>query len=637
MRDLIRRTALVAALAVTAPAALPGLSAAAPRPDGDREPVVVGIGTLDLHARDFAAFCGLGPHDVRDDRRALALQVAQLPDFAEESRVVLHVTGQVAADPDAAGRSLLWVGEVDDDPGSFAYFSVEGACTPAEGDDEVTGKVDTSERSYLFDSDSDNPGRTEALEIDPDQLPRPGVPPLELPDVLPPAKPRTGTPHEPARPRAGRKAVIDVAVGYTPAAKRGLVDGSGSGTPSWAWQSRDIEDEIKAAAAHMNQALRASGVNAEVRVVHTFEAKGYTGSEDPSRLLDQIEAGEGELGRTAHRVREQYGADLVSVWVNVPKNTGRFTAGTGSMPGDGYGGYTRASAATAAYAYSTIDVFTATGRDPGFAHELGHNLGLWHDQRTLDGQVGEAAARNGLTPSAYMERLGIPPYAASRGYIAPDARYFTTMAYRITCEPFAESIGAPDPSCRYSGTFSSPARTADDDDPQPLGAAGTADAASVLNLTAPVVAAYRASKTTPAVPPAPPVKLTVRTGPVARAGKAAARPAAPYRKGARVALTATPGRYWKLGGWLVGKSRQGARSPLALTLAADTVVTAEFACRTAPAGGAVAAAWKKAGAERKRLGCPTGAAVRARGGDLTQRFEGGSITWSARTGKTVVK
>ncbi|WP_327350720.1 InlB B-repeat-containing protein [Streptomyces sp. NBC_01304] len=632
MRDLIRRTAIVTALAVTALPALP--ANAAPLPDGDKRPVVVGIGTLDLHAPQFAQFCGLGPDAIKDDKRTLTMRLAKLPDFDEEHETALAVTGLVMADLDTAGHSLLWVGEVDDDPGSFAYFSIEGACTETTDDDEVTGKADTWNRTYYFDSDSDNPGRTEALEIDPDNLPQPVVPPLDLPDKLPPAKPQSTAPVEPEpRPRAGEKAVIDVAVGYTPAAKQGLKDGSGSGTPSWAWQSREIEDEIQAAVLHMNRALTASGVNAEVRLVHTFEAKGYKGSEAPDVLLKQLEAGQGEMGKLAHDVRDRYGADLVSLWVNVPKDAGEFTAGTGSMPKDEDDGYAKVSAATEKNAYSTIDVFTATGRDPGFAHELGHNMGLWHDQRTLDSQIGPAAKRNGMTAREYMDRLGIPPYAASRGYIAPDARYFTTMAYRITCEPFAKGIDAPDPNCRYAGTYSTPKRMSQGTSPEVLGEDGTADAASVLNRTTPLVAQYRKSKT-----PAPtPVKLTTKVAPVARAGKVTAKPAGPYKKGAKVSLAAAPGKYWKLSGWLVASAKQGAKSPLALTLDANRTVTATFTCKTATAAGAIGTAWRKAGAEKKKLGCPTGPATRTASRDSRQKFEGGTITLVAKTKKTVVR
>ncbi|WP_330294218.1 hypothetical protein [Streptomyces sp. NBC_00503] len=66
------------------------------------------------------------------------------------------------------------------------------------------------------------------------------------------------------------------------------------------------------------------------------------------------------------------------------------------------------------------------------------------------------------------------------------------MAYKITCQPYAEQIGAPSPSCQYTNTYSTPRLS---DGTTPVDERNTADAATALNQTAPVIAAYQTPKT----------------------------------------------------------------------------------------------------------------------------------------------
>ncbi|WP_330294215.1 hypothetical protein [Streptomyces sp. NBC_00503] len=73
--------------------------------------------------------------------------------------------------------------------------------------------------------------RLRVTDVDPDALPAPQPDSLNLPDTLP-AVPERSAPATRA-PKAAAKAVIDVAVGYTQAAKDGLRTGEGSGLPSW--------------------------------------------------------------------------------------------------------------------------------------------------------------------------------------------------------------------------------------------------------------------------------------------------------------------------------------------------------------------------------------------------------------------
>ncbi|MDG4857980.1 zinc-dependent metalloprotease family protein [Streptomyces sp. T-3] len=640
MRRHLRRTAVVtAALTLSA---LPALPATADEP---LPPALTGAGYLKLHAEDFAWLCDLEPDEFRDDALTLSMDFKRLPGLKETYQAELPVAGEAERFVDEEGEVVFWVGEVEDEPGSFVYLAVEGACTDAVGDDDVSGFVDAAEHMYVIGSNPEDSARTEVVDIDPSRLPSPQPPPIQLPDdipdKLPPAPSQQQLPSNRA-PLPKKRAVIDVAVGYTPRAKQGLKDGSGNNTgiPKSMWKPRDIKDEIRAGARQTNRILADSGVNAEIRIVHTFEVKG--GPEDASKLRETIEKGTGPAGKLAHQVRDRYGADLVSVWSNVakPVNT-PYTAGEASMAEDANGRTLPLSARTAHAAYNSVDVFSAVS-NAAFAHELGHNMGLFHDQRTLDYNLDSALQAYDRKPNpnysraeleAYLRSTLVPPYPNGRGFITKDATHFTTMAYEIVCKPYAQKIGKATGACAFSGTYSSPDLKAKDRR-HALGDANTAYNVKVLGHTTPIVAAYRPAK--PVVRPVP-VKLATRVVPLARSGKVTAAPAAPYAKGAKVSLKASPARYWKLRRWLVGPVAKGAANPLVMTLNANTTVTADFTCRTGAAGGIIGRTWTKWGAEKKKLGCPTGAAKRLKNGDYTQRFEGGTITWVAKTKKVTVR
>ncbi|MFE0103375.1 M12 family metallo-peptidase [Streptomyces sp. NPDC059009] len=643
MRHL-RRTALTTAT-VLAATVLPVLttSAAATGTDKPLPPGLMGAGYAHLNARDFASFCDLEPDgDPRADSRTLVMDFKRLPELTETYQAKVPVQGEAQLSVDDEGLdTVYWLGERAGDPTSFVFIAVDGACTDSTADDDVTGTVESEDREYLFGSDPDNSERTEAIDFDPSKLPAPSVPPLQLPPNLEAvakkkakeeAREKAGEKRDPSEraqaekgDKGGKKAVIDVVVGYTPMAKKGLLDGTNSeelanwGT-AFRWTPQKIEDRIKAAELQMNRAFEKAGVNAEVRIVHSFEIKGYKGSEDPSAGQQDMENGTGELGKLAHKVRDQYNADLVSFWTNVPKSSGQYTAGQGSLPN------TKVSSTTDKWAYSTIDVFTATGRDPGFAHELGHNLALYHDPITFEKQLQQAAQANNMPVDVLRQALK-PPYKGSQGWITPDGKWFTTMAYRITCQ---EKFGHSDKLCKYAGTYSNPKVSAAALQKLQLGTGSDSNAAAVLRQTAPVVAAYRTSSVAP---------LATRIVPSAKAGKVSAKPAPPYTKGTRVTLTAAPAKYWKLRSWLVGRAKQAAKgNGVTVTLPdGGQTVTADFTCRIKGAGGALGKAWAQAKAEKGKLGCPTGAPVRAKNKDFSQRFEGGTVTWVARTGKVVVR
>ncbi|MFI5987740.1 zinc-dependent metalloprotease family protein [Streptomyces sp. NPDC051555] len=400
------------------------------------------------------------------------------------------MSGQVTPISDGSDRSLAWAGEVTGMSGSTSYLTVKGACASPASEGDIQGFVRTPGHKYLIGTDPQDHTKVKVTDVDPDALPAPQPDSLNLPDTLP-AVPQRSAPATPA-PRAATRAVIDVAVGYTQAAKNGLRTGEGSGIASWAWRPRQIADEIRTTVAQMNRALTTSGVNAEVRLVRTFEVPAFYGSEDPGEALQQMDTGTGPIGRLARQVRDESGADLVSVLTNVTKSGTTYTAGQGDLPQNEDGVYLAPSRQTSNAAFSSIDVFAAIDGEPGFAHELGHNLGLMHDERTMRSQLQSVADANDVSVDYVKRYLNVPPVPGGQGYITPNAKWFTTMAYKITCRPYAEQINAPAPSCQYTNTYSTPRLS---DGTTPIGERNTADAATALNQTTPTIAAYRTSKT----------------------------------------------------------------------------------------------------------------------------------------------
>ncbi len=155
-----------------------------------------------------------------------------------------------------------------------------------------------------------------------------------------------------------------------------------------------IEDKIALAVADTNAAYTRSLINTSVRLVHTAEIS-YTesgaGNIDGPRLV----ATEDGYLDDVHPLRDQYGADCVSLWVE------QFDAGGigyfphPSLTGTGASGFNIVRQDQAPFLV--------------LAHELGHNLYCEHDRDNL----GTA-----------------PPFAAySYGYREPGGAWRTIMAY----------------------------------------------------------------------------------------------------------------------------------------------------------------------------------------------------------------
>lgn len=308
------------------------------------------------------------PHQARKAR--LRLDVLDAPAF--ELNLfdnAQRVARQTRVERLTADR-LVWHGRTDDD-GIVTFAVVKGI---------ATGTVFLDGRSFEITSDAD--GDHTIAELNSAAFPTED-PPLDAFDQANdlPTGP-TGT----ATVAADGAVEIDVMVLWTPAARA-----AAGGTTA-------IQSLVLSAVANANLAYANSLVGARLRLVHTSEV-GFT--EATANIAGDLgylrTSGDGKLD-VAQILREQYGADVVTL------------LGDGYAAGGACGiGYLMSFPSTsfASSAFNVVDRTCAAGY-LSYAHEVGHNQGLHHDP-----------ANAGSTPSY--------PYAY--GYQDPGSVFRTVLSY----------------------------------------------------------------------------------------------------------------------------------------------------------------------------------------------------------------
>ncbi len=164
----------------------------------------------------------------------------------------------------------------------------------------------------------------------------------------PPARSPSLTP-SPAAGASSSLSTIDVIVPYTNFAR---ADAGGTDA---------ILASIQLAVDESNQSFANSSVALEFRLAHAYETPTFQIGVDDD-LDDVTFIGEGRFDEV-HGLRDQYGADVVSLWGSY-----------GNDCGDGW----IAGPMPESYAFSVVNYSCATGTY-GFAHQIAHNLGAHHE------------------------------------------------------------------------------------------------------------------------------------------------------------------------------------------------------------------------------------------------------------------
>ncbi len=224
--------------------------------------------------------------------------------------------------------------------------------------------------------------------------------------------------------------LIDVMVAYT--AETRAVEG---GTAA-------MNAVITLAETETNQGYENSDVDQRIQIVHRVEVD-YDESDNSSTDLARLRNTSDGFMDNVHALRDEYSADMVSLFVNDFDACGR--------------GYlmTTPSYSFESSGFSVVKTECATGYY-SFAHELGHNQGAGHD-------VGNGG--------------GSYPY--SQGYVDPDGGFRTIMAFNPS-DGYVPRINR----------WSNPDQTYNGD---PIGVAGVSDNRRTLNENAIYAANWRHS------------------------------------------------------------------------------------------------------------------------------------------------
>lgn len=252
---------------------------------------------------------------------------------------------------------------------------------------------------------------------------------------------------------------IDVMVAYT----SGLVTETGS--------VNNALTRIQYLVDYTNQAYVNSGVNLQIRLVHTVQVD-YPDDTSNNTALDDITGTDGNGNsvpipaslKSIASLRSQYGADLVALLRSYDNST-QGGCGVGWMIG---GNETPISPTSdAMFGYSVVSDGSSGGYyclDSTFAHELGHNMGDAHDRAN--------ASESGAYPYSY-------------GYVGNgDDGFATIMAYGSSEQTPLQVFSNPN----ISTCQNTPCGVADS-------SSSSADNAHSMNNTAPLIAQFEPTKT----------------------------------------------------------------------------------------------------------------------------------------------
>jgi len=286
-------------------------------------------------------------------------------------------------------------------------------------------------------------------------------------------------------PQRDDGSTVDVMVVYSPAAKLAQLPGN---TGTTAQMNANIDAQI----ALTNTIYANSNVVQRLRLVYKGEVNYAEINMDDD--LDAVIATNDGLLDEVPIIRDLYKADIVSLW-----GVYNDYCGLGSLLANETSSF---NASNAARAYNIVASPNCTsGNAYTFAHELGHNMGLRHDNFADNGTNTFTLEGSGTTSTV----------AYAHGYIDLINRFRTVMSYNDQCEAGGFSctriphFSNPNISYNNSGSYA-PAVNAI------TGNASNAHERQALNDTRDTVANYRqalASFTGPGVVALVPVNYIV--------------------------------------------------------------------------------------------------------------------------------
>jgi len=316
--------------------------------------------------------------------------------------------------------------------------------------DSVAGRI--SSDGQLFEINPAPGGRATIEEIDLDQLPPhadPQVPDEPAEGELLGGELLNGTNMEPAPATAADTGdTIDLMVVYTQAA-RARYGASG------------IQAKIINAVDALNNANANSAINARFRLVHMAEVD-YTETGDMSTALSRLKNKTDGYMDNVHALRDQYGADIVSL-INEDNNK----CGTAYVMTSGYW----LSNNMEQLAFNVT--FSSCMSSETMSHEIGHNEGCAHDRANA----------------------GSGSYDYSYGHRDTTTGFRTIMSYACSGGACPRVNHFSNPNVDYNG-----APTGIDHNVDPV---NSADNARSLNNNETIVANWRQAVVSDTVPAAP--------------------------------------------------------------------------------------------------------------------------------------